>query len=59
MDILKENTGLNAAMCGLGAGLIEGALILTPMETMRVQLIHDKIKHGANPKYKTIFHGMY
>lgn len=39
-------------LCGLMTGLTEAFLIVTPSETLRVQLIHDRI---SNNKLKNIF----
>lgn len=44
-------------MCGLGAGAAEAVFAVTPMETLKVKLIHDKL--GPNPKYNNLFQGIY
>lgn len=44
-------------MCGLGAGAAEAVLVVTPAETLKVKLIHDKL--SAEPKYRNVFHGIY
>ncbi|XP_014294075.1 putative tricarboxylate transport protein, mitochondrial [Halyomorpha halys] len=44
------------AMCGLGAGVLEAIVAVTPMETIKVKFIHDK--RMPNPKYKGLFHGV-
>ncbi len=43
-------------LAGLGAGVSEAILAVTPMETIKVKFIHDQ--HSANPKYKGFFHGV-
>jgi solute carrier family 25 citrate transporter 1 len=43
-------------LCGLGAGLAEAVLVVTPMETVKVKFIHDQT--SANPKFKGFFHGV-
>lgn len=43
-------------IAGLGAGLTEGLLIVTPTETIKTKLIHDAL--GPNPKYSGLIHGM-
>lgn len=50
---------LNAQMrilCGLGAGVCEAVLAVTPMETVKVKFINDQ--RSANPKFKGFFHGV-
>lgn len=44
-------------LAGLGAGVIEGLLVVTPTETIKTKLIHDQ--NSAAPKYKGLVHGMY
>ena len=48
---------LQTFMCGLTAGAAEAALVVTPMETIKVKLIHDKL--SANPQYKSLFSGIH
>ena len=43
-------------LCGLGAGVCEAILAVTPMETIKVKFINDQ--RSANPKYKGLFHGV-
>ena len=43
-------------LCGLGAGVSEAILAVTPMETIKVKFIHDQV--SANPKYRGFFHGV-
>ncbi|KAK7580144.1 hypothetical protein V9T40_000773 [Parthenolecanium corni] len=43
-------------LCGLGAGVCEAILAVTPMETVKVKFINDQ--RSANPKYKGFFHGV-
>lgn len=44
-------------MCGLGAGAAEAVFVVTPAETLKVKLIHDKL--SDQPQYKNVFHGIY
>lgn len=44
-------------LCGFTAGAGEATLIVTPMETLKVKLIHDKFM--TKPQYKNLFHGVY
>ena len=39
------------------AGGAEAILVVTPQETLKTKLIHDKL--SENPKYKSLFHGIY
>lgn len=36
---------------------MEALLVVTPQETLKTKLIHDKL--SENPKYKGLFHGVY
>ena len=51
------NNKLHTFMCGLFAGASEAALVVTPQETLKTKLIHDKL--SPNPKYRNVFHGIY
>ena len=42
-------------IAGLGAGLTEGLLIVTPTETIKTKLIHDAL--DSHPKYNGLIHG--
>jgi solute carrier family 25 citrate transporter 1 len=44
-------------LCGITAGAAEAMLVVTPQETLKTKLIHDKL--SENPKYRNVFHGMY
>lgn len=56
---LKDENGklstMNSMFCGLGAGIIEALVAVTPMETVKTQFIHDG--NSPNPKYKGLVHG--
>ncbi|EPY81183.1 hypothetical protein CB1_000750011 [Camelus ferus] len=43
-------------LCGLGAGVAEGVVVVCPMETIKVKSIHDQT--SASPKYRGFFHGV-
>ncbi|XP_046979784.1 putative tricarboxylate transport protein, mitochondrial [Schistocerca americana] len=43
-------------LCGLGAGVGEAVLAVTPMETVKVKFINDQ--RSANPKFRGFFHGV-
>ena len=38
------------------AGAAESTFVVTPQETIKTQLVHDKLM--PNPKYSSIFHGI-
>ena len=42
--------------CGLGAGVSEAILAVTPMETVKVKFIHDQTQ--AKPRFRGFFHGL-
>ena len=44
-------------MCGLCAGFAEAVCVVTPQETIKTKLIHDKL--SVTPKYRNLFHGIY
>jgi solute carrier family 25 citrate transporter 1 len=44
-------------LCGLMAGAAEAAFVVTPQETLKTKLIHDKL--SPEPKYRNVFHGIY
>jgi solute carrier family 25 (mitochondrial citrate transporter), member 1 len=43
--------------CGLFAGCSEAVAVVTPQETLKTKLIHDRL--SATPQYKNIFSGIY
>ncbi|VDD81309.1 unnamed protein product [Mesocestoides corti] len=42
--------------CGMGAGVCEAILVVTPMETVKVKFINDQT--SANPHYRGFVHGV-
>ncbi|CAO3681375.1 hypothetical protein G6F70_004114 [Rhizopus microsporus] len=48
-------TGIRSMLAGLGAGMTEAALVVTPSETIKTKMIHDK--NSASPRYKGLVHG--
>ncbi|XP_077361271.1 tricarboxylate transport protein A, mitochondrial isoform X2 [Festucalex cinctus] len=49
-----DNT--RSLLCGLGAGIAEAIVIVCPMETLKVKLIHDQC--SMRPRYRGFFHGV-
>lgn len=49
-------SGSGKLLAGLGAGVAEAVLAVTPMETVKVKFINDQ--RSANPKFKGFFHGV-
>lgn len=49
-------TASTRLLCGLGAGVSEAILVVTPMETVKVKFIHDQ--NLKKPKYNGFFHGV-
>uniref|UniRef100_A0A1B0BF37 Citrate transport protein n=1 Tax=Glossina palpalis gambiensis TaxID=67801 RepID=A0A1B0BF37_9MUSC len=43
-------------LCGLGAGICEAVIAVTPMETIKVKFINDQ--RTAKPQFKGFFHGV-
>jgi len=56
-NILTEKTRTNNFLCGLCAGATEAVFVVTPQETLKTRLIHDKL--SPEPKYRNLFHGIY
>ena len=57
--MVDEKGNLSASsklLCGLGAGVSEAILAVTPMETVKVKFIADQ--RSANPQYKGFAHGL-
>lgn len=57
--LVDESGNLSASgklLAGLGAGVAEAILAVTPMETVKVKFINDQ--RSANPKFKGFFHGV-
>jgi len=46
----------SSLLAGFFAGSVEAVLVVTPMETMKVKLIHDIL--SPTPQYKGFFHGV-
>lgn len=42
-NILTEKTRKNNFLCGICAGASEAVLVVTPQETLKTRLIHDKL----------------
>ena len=52
----QKKTRTHTFLGGLGAGITEAVLVMTPAETLKVKLIHDRFQ--PEPKYKGLFHGI-
>jgi solute carrier family 25 citrate transporter 1 len=55
--VFTEKSKTNNFLCGLCAGAAESTFVVTPQETLKTKLIHDKL--SANPQYKNLFQGIY
>ncbi|KAL1925669.1 uncharacterized protein VTP21DRAFT_552 [Calcarisporiella thermophila] len=49
-------TGTRSLIAGIGAGITESVLVVTPTETIKTKLIHDQ--NQPHPKYKGLVHGV-
>lgn len=56
-NILTEKNQRNNFLAGLIAGASEALVVVTPQETLKTKLIHDKV--SGEHKYKNLFHGIY
>ena len=54
--IFTGESRLNTLAGGLFAGICEGLFVVTPMETIKVKLIHDKF--AEKPQYRGLIHGI-
>lgn len=55
MDSNGRLSGINTLLAGLGAGVAESALAVTPFESIKTQLIDDK--KSPNPRMRGFTHG--
>ena len=46
-NVFKEKNRLTTFLCGLGAGVTEALIIVTPSETLKVKLIHDRLREKS------------
>ena len=51
-----KESKFNVFISGLCAGATEALIVVTPQETLKTKLIHDKL--SPNPKYRGLFHGI-
>jgi len=50
---------VNTLLCGLGSGVAEAVVAVTPMDTIKTKLIHDQLsRSAAERKYRGFFHGV-
>ncbi|XP_055854216.1 putative tricarboxylate transport protein, mitochondrial [Episyrphus balteatus] len=56
VDSRGQLSNCGKLLCGLGAGICEAILAVTPMETIKVKFINDQ--RSANPQYKGFAHGV-
>lgn len=62
LEYLRQNwftsqSTMSLTACAAIAGGLEGLLITTPSENMKIKLIHDRFR--AKPKFRNMFHGIY
>jgi len=55
-DEKGKMSGTKSMLAGLGAGIIEAIVAVTPMETIKTMFIHDM--KSQNPKYKGLIQGV-
>jgi len=56
-NVLTTRNRANNFLCGICAGAAEAVLVVTPQETLKTRLIHDKL--SETPKFRNLFHGIY
>lgn len=55
-NVFKEKNRVHTFLAGLGAGVSEAIFVVTPAETLKVKLIHDRL--SPKPKYRGLVHGI-
>jgi len=55
--IFTDNSRTAIFCSGFISGIFEALLVVTPMETLKVKLIHDRFQE--QPKFRNFFHGVY
>ena len=60
---LRDENGklstMNTLLSGLGAGVAEAIVAVTPMDTIKTKLIHDQLSRSPSERrYKGFFHGV-
>ena len=56
-NYIKEPSQVSNFLCGMAAGAAEALFVVTPQETLKTKLIHDKL--SETPRYRNLFHGIY
>jgi len=56
-NIFTDNSRTSIFASGFISGIFEALLVVTPMETLKVKLIHDRFQE--QPKFRNFFHGVY
>ncbi|XP_002056735.3 tricarboxylate transport protein, mitochondrial isoform X1 [Drosophila virilis] len=56
VDSQGQLSGSGKLLCGMGAGVCEAIIAVTPMETIKVKFINDQ--RSPNPKFKGFAHGV-
>lgn len=60
MEVDGKLSRTGSLACGLGAGVFEACVAVTPMETIKVKFIHDQLSSAPGQrKYKNLPHGIY
>lgn len=56
VNVFPDKNRITTFLCGLGAGITEAVLVVTPTETLKVKLIHDRLREKS--VYRNTFHGI-
>lgn len=56
-ELFTDNSRTAIFISGFISGIFEALLVVTPMETLKVKLIHDRFQE--QPKFNNFFHGVY
>lgn len=56
-NVFPGKDKLSLFSAGLCAGCAEAIFVVTPQETLKTRLIHDKL--SDSPQYRNLFHGIY
>jgi solute carrier family 25 citrate transporter 1 len=56
-ELFTDSSRSAIFISGFISGIFEALLVVTPMETLKVKLIHDRFQE--TPKFRNFFHGVY
>jgi len=55
-NVFTGKSRMDTLMCGIFAGAMESTFVVTPQETLKTKLVHDKMQEKH--QYRNVFHGI-